>query len=252
MTSHPYRMSPSSRQSASARAITWLLGLGGLLLSAGCDSSATPTGKGSVAELPPDAAKAVRAAQAASGTAPELNLDPMLTPEDVGRLTGFDPGQAKRNRLNKPVNSLHYAWPSERHRQMSTGLRLPLDNEVQIFQPAVRVLTSVETFRQQHLQAPDPAQVERALEALRQSKRYQGMSAAAQKTAEQMLLGSINRPPMTSVASVGDIAAWDAASDTLYVLVNDLVLAVRASVADDDAVNLQLASTVAQHSISKL
>ncbi|MEZ5704998.1 MAG: hypothetical protein R3E56_06615 [Burkholderiaceae bacterium] len=242
----------ASRRPTTAQVLARLLGLAGLLLAAGCDSGAATTGQGSVADLPPDAAKAVRAAQAASGPAPELNLDPLLTPEDVGRLTGFDPGKAKRNRLSKPVNSLHYAWPSDRHRQLPTGLRLPLDNEVQIFQPAVRVLASVETFRQQHLQAPDPAKVERALEALRQSKRYQGMSAASQKTAEQMLLGSANRPPMTDVPSVGQAAAWDAASDTLYVLVNHLVLAVRASVSNDPTANLALASKVAQHSIGKL
>ncbi|GAA6142433.1 hypothetical protein [Hydrogenophaga sp. 5NK40-0174] len=219
---------------------------------AGCSDNAQDTTQ-TAAAMPRSAADAVEQANARSEKAvPILDLDPLLTPADAARLTGLDPQKAKRNRLDKPVNSLHYAWSSSRKRQLPTGLRLPVDDEIQIFQPAVRVSTTEEDFRRQHLKAPDPAAVQQALEGLRASRRYQGMPRDQQEMAEKMLMGAANRPPMQAVEGVGKAAAWDSRTSTLYVLVDHYVMVTMASLADDDQRNRSVAIELAQSAIDRL
>lgn len=226
-----------------------------VLVLSGCDAGtagASSQAGGAATAMPAQAERAVRTANAKGQSAPELDLDALLSPGDAARLAERPADRATRHRLQKPINSVHYSWSGNRKRQLPSGLRLPLDDELQVFQPAVRVLTSAETFRRQHLQVADPAQVERALQGLRQSQRYQAMTTEQRQMAEQMLSKSINRSPMQAVDGVGEVAAWDAPSDTLYVLVNQVVLAVRASTSDAPGENLALATKTARHVIGKL
>ena len=216
-------------------------------------ASAAPSSASEAAlQMPAEAQRAVQDANNLSAPVPVMDLDPLLTPEDASRITGLPSEQAQRNRLSKPINSLHYAWKSSRKRELPSGLKLPVEDAVQLFQPAVRVRTSEAIFRKQHLQEADPAAVERALQGLRGSKRYQAMAQDQQQMAERMLLGAIKRPPMIEVGGIGQVAAWDGPSNTLYVLNDGYVFAAMADLSNDSEKNRDVAVALARQALDRL
>lgn len=220
-----------------------------LLAACGREAGEAGTPQGAA---PPDVAKAVAQANAAGQAVQTLDWDQLLSPAEAARLAGRPEAEAKRSRLQQPVNSLHFSWQSTRTRTLASGLRLPVEDEIQVMQPAVRVRTDEASFRRQHLQAADPAQVERALGALRSSERYKTMSADQQAMAERMMRNTADQPAMQAVEGVGEAAAWDAQSRTLFLLHKGMVLGAMAHVSDQDPDNLRAATELARLVVGRI
>jgi hypothetical protein len=224
------------------------------LLTTGCDSQQSPPeGANASPAVAAEATKAVAHASNNDGNAPVemIDLDSLFPLEEAARIAGQPAAKAKRSRLNKSINSLHYAWPSDRKVTLPGGMKIPAETSLQLQQPTLRIRTNLGAFERQYLQAPDPAQAERSLEMLRNTERYKGMSSQQQMVAENILRSAVEKEPLEKVEGLGKAAAWDAKNLMLYVLLDDLVLIARADISNDPKDNLKAATAVAQTALAR-